>query len=141
TDENGKEIIRFEKSKALPTQSCYAVMNANHEKIGKIQRMNNNFAPYSMVNLPRIVISLNDDEMIVRKDIRELQEIYEVIGNDFSIVGNWKGPHFDIFKNEKVVASVEVQQEEIGKTYLADIIDQSNEEQIIGILFAVSWII
>lgn len=39
-----------------------------------------------------------------------------------------------------MLASVEVKKEEIGRTYLADIIDKSNEEQVICILFALNWI-
>ena len=72
--------------------------------------------------------------------MKELKDVYEIEGNGFSIIGNWFGPTFSITKNEKVVASVKVEQEELGRSYLADIIDKSNEEQIISILFAVSWI-
>lgn len=141
TDENGKEFISFEKSKALPTRSCYSVINANHQKIGKIERISNNFGLYGLFNLPKIVISVNNDKITIRKDIKEFRDIYEIMGNDFSIIGNWRGPHFNISKNEKVLALVDVQKEEIGKTYLVDIIDNSNEEQVICILFALSWII
>lgn len=137
TDENGKEIISFEKSKALPTRSRYSIINTNHQKIGKIERIRNNFG---LFNLPQIVISVNNDKIIIRKDIKELKDIYEIIGNGFSIIGNWNGPHFNISKNEKVVASVNVEKEETGAAYLVDIIDKANEEQVICILFALSWI-
>ncbi|MDZ7542901.1 hypothetical protein ACH36K_11345 [Clostridium sp. MB05] len=137
TDENGKEIISFEKSKALPTRVCYSVINANHEKIGKIERIRNTFG---LFDLPRIVISVNNDKITIRKDIKELRDIYEITGSGFSIIGNWYGPHFNISKSEKVLASVDVEKEESESTYLVDIIDKSNTEQIICILFALSWI-
>ena len=33
-DESGKEILSFEKSKALPTRECYSIINAQQEKAG-----------------------------------------------------------------------------------------------------------
>ncbi|MDU5109522.1 MAG: hypothetical protein E6248_03685 [Clostridium sp.] len=137
TDENGKEIISFEKSKALPTRECYSVINSNNEKIGKIERIRNNFG---LFDLPRIVISVNNDKIIIRKDIKEFKDIYEITGNGFSILGNLDGPHFNISESEKVIASVTVEKEELGQRYLADIIDKSTEKQVICILFALSWI-
>lgn len=137
TDENGKEIISFEKSKALPTRECYSVINFNNEKIGKIERIRNNFG---LFDLPKIVISVNNDKITIRKDIKEFKDIYEITGNGFSILGNLDGSHFNIFKNEKVIASVTIEKEELGQGYLADIIDKSTEEQVICILFALDWI-
>ena len=136
TDENGKEIISFKKSKALPTRERYTVINANQEKIGSIEKIRYNFG---LVNLPQIVISVNNDEIEIKKDMKELKEFYEITGSEFTIVGKWR-EHFNISKNEKVLATVDVQNEEVGRTYLTDIIDKSNEEQVICILFALSWI-
>lgn len=137
TDKNGKEIISFEKSKALPTRECYSVINSNNEKIGKIERIRNNFG---LFDLPKIVISVNNDKITIRKDIKEFKDIYEITGNGFSILGNLDGPHFNIFKNEKVIASVTIEKEELGQGYWTDIIDKSTEEQVICILFALDWI-
>lgn len=137
TDENGKEIISFEKSKALPTRECYSVINSNNEKIGKIERIRNNFG---LFDLPKIVISVNNDKITIRKDIKEFKDIYEITGNGFSIIGNLDGPHFNISKDEKVIASVTIEKEELGQGYLTDIIDKSTEEQVICILFALDWI-
>lgn len=137
TDENGEEIISFKKTIALPTRSRYSIINANNEEIGAIERIRYNFG---LLNLPQIDITVNNDEITIKKDMKELKEFYEIMGSDFSIVGNWFGPQFNINKNEKVVASVTVEKEEIGRSYLADIIDKSNEEQVICILFALSWI-
>ena len=137
TDENGEEIITFKKSIALPTRSRYSIINANNENIGTIEKMRYNFG---LVDLPQIDISVNNDEIRIKRDMKELKEFYEIMGSDFSIVGNLFGPHFNINKNEKVVASITIEKEEIGRSYLADIIDKSNEEQVVCILFALSWI-
>ena len=137
TDEKGNKIMSFEKSKALPTRECYSVINSNNEKIGKIERFRNNFG---LFDLPKIVISVNNEKITIRKDIKELKDIYEITGNEFSIPGNCNGPQFNISKSEKVIASVTVEKEELGQRYLADIIDKSNEEQVICILFALDWI-
>lgn len=138
TDEGGKDIIIFEKSKALPTRSCYSVINANNKKIGYIERTRSNFG---LFELPQIVISVNNDKIVIKKDIKELKDIYEITGSGFSIIGSWDGPHLNILKNEEVVASVDVQKEEAGSYYLANVIDKSNQENIICILFALNWII
>lgn len=137
TEEDGTNVISFKKSPALPTRVRYLITNNNNEKIGTIEKSRSNF---SIVNLPEINISINDDKIKIKKSMKELKDVYEIEGNGFSIIGNWFGPTFSITKNEKVVASVKVEQEELGRSYLADIIDKSNEEQIISILFAVSWI-
>lgn len=137
TEEDGANVISFKKSPALPTRVRYLITNNNNEKIGTIEKSRSNF---SIVNLPEINISINDDKIKIKKSMKELKDVYEIEGNGFSIIGNWFGPTFSITKNEKVVASVKVEQEELGRSYLADIIDKSNEEQIISILFAVSWI-
>lgn len=137
TDANGKEIINFEKVKALPTRACYSIVNANHEKIGRIEKRRYNFG---LVDLPQIIISVNNDKIEIQKDMKELKEFYEIKGSNFSISGNWDGPQFNISKNEKVLASVNVQKEESGGTYLVDIIDKANENQVLCILFALSWI-
>nr|WP_278678762.1 hypothetical protein [Clostridium paraputrificum] len=137
-DEKGKEIISFEKAKALPTRSCYSVINPNHEKIGKIEKSRYNFG---LVDLPKIDISINGDKITIRKDMQELKEIYEITGSGFSIIGDFTGPHFNISKNEKVIASVTIDKEETDNSYLVDIINKSNENHIICILFALSWII
>lgn len=134
TEEDGTNVISFKKSPALPTRVRYLITNNNNEKIGTIEKSRSNF---SIVNLPEINISINDDKIKIKKSMKELKDVYEIEGNGFSIIGNWFGPTFSITKNEKVVASVK---EELGRSYLADIIDKSNEEQIISILFAVSWI-
>ena len=39
TDENGKGIISFKKSKALPTRERYLIINANDERIGSIEKI------------------------------------------------------------------------------------------------------
>ena len=137
TDENGEEIISFKKSIALPTRSRYSIINTNNENIGTIEKMRYNFG---LVDLPQIDISVNNDKIRIKREMKELKEFYEITGSDFSIVGNLLGSHFNINKNEKVVASVTIEKEEIGRNYLADIIDKSNEEQVICILFALSWI-
>ena len=137
TDEYGKEIISFKKTIALPTRASYSVINANNENIGNIERIRENFG---LVNLPQIDIKVNNDKITIKKDMKELKEFYEIIGSDFSIVGSWFGPQFTINKNEKVVASVTVEKEEIGRSYFTDIIDKSSEAQVICILFALSWI-
>lgn len=137
TDEVGKVIISFKKTIAVPTRSCYSVINNNNEKIGKIEKSRYNFG---LVNLPEINISINDDKITVKKDMRELKDIYEIMGSDFSINGHWDGPNFTILKNEKVIASVDVEKDEDRGTYSVNIIDKSNEEQVICILFALSWI-
>ncbi|SCJ38652.1 Uncharacterised protein [uncultured Clostridium sp.] len=137
TEEDGTNIISLKKSPALPTRVRYLITNNNNEKIGTIEKSRSNF---SIVNLPEINISINDDKIKLKKDMKELKDIYEIEGSGFSIIGNWFGPTFNITKNEKVIAFVKVEQEELGRSYLADIIDKSNEEQIISILFAVSWL-
>lgn len=137
TNEDGTNVVSLKKSPALPTRVRYIISNNNNEKIGTIEKSRSNF---SIVNLPEINISINDDKIKLKKDMQELKDIYEIEGSGFSIVGTWFGPTFNITKNEKVIASVKVEQEELGRSYLADIIDKSNEEQIISILFAVSWI-
>ena len=137
-DENEKEIIYFEESKALPTRIRYSIINTDHKKIGYIEKIRNNFG---LFDLPQIVISMNDaDKIVLKKDIKELKDIYDITGNGISIIGNWGGPSFNIFQKETMLASVEVKKEEIGRTYLVDIIDKSNEEQVICILFALNWI-
>lgn len=138
TDENDKEIISFKKSIALPTRVRYSVVNANHENIGSLERIRNNFG---LFNLPRIVITVNDDKIEIRKDIVQLRDVYEISGSGFSIVGNLNGPSFNILKNENVLASVNVQNAESGSFYLVDIIDKSKVAQVICILFALSWIL
>ena len=70
-DENGKEILSFEKSKALPTRECYSIINVQQEKIGTIERIRSNFG---LVNSPKIVISLNNDKITIKKDIKELEK-------------------------------------------------------------------
>lgn len=137
TDENGKEIISFEEAKALPTRACYSIIDSNHKKIGKIEKSRYNFG---VIDLPKIVISINTDEITIQKDVNELVDSYELTGSGFSIAGNVSGPHFNILQNEKVIASVDIDKEEAGDAYLVDIIDKSNENQVICILFALSWI-
>lgn len=137
TGEDGINILSLKKSIALPTRARYSIVNYNNESIGTVEKSRANFSP---VNLPEINIAINDDKIKVKKDIKELIDVYEIEGSGFSIIGNWFGPTFNITKNEKVVASVNVEQEELGRSYLANIIDKSNEEEIICILFAISWI-
>lgn len=136
TDENGKGIISFKKSKALPTRERYLVINANDERIGSIEKIRYNFG---LVNLPEIDIKINNDKIKIKKDMQELKEFYEITGSEFSIDGKWR-EQFNISKSKKVLATVNVQNEEMGPTYLVDVIDKSNEEQVICILFALSWI-
>lgn len=51
-----------------------------------------------MFNLPQIVISMNDaDKIVLKKDIKELKDIYDITGNGISIIDNWGGPSFNIF--------------------------------------------
>ena len=137
TDDNGKEIISFEKARALPTHACYSNFNDSHEKIGKIEKSRYNFG---LVDLPEIVIYVNNDKIKVRRDMKELKEFYEITESEFSISGIWDGPQFDISKNEKVLASVYVEKKELSGTYLVNIIDKTNKEQVLCILFALSWI-
>ncbi|GAB6169804.1 hypothetical protein JCM1393_22640 [Clostridium carnis] len=137
TDENGKYILSLKKSMALPTRSRYSIVNNNNENIGIIEKTRANF---SIVDFPEINILINDDKIKIKKDMKELKDVYEIIGSGFSVVGNWFGPTFNITKNENLVASVNVEEEEIGRGYLADIIDKSNEEEIICILLSLSWI-
>ena len=72
TDANGKEIISFEKVKALPTRACYSIVNANHEKIGRIEKRRYNFG---LVDLPQIIISINNDKIEIQKDMKELKHV------------------------------------------------------------------
>ena len=136
-DENGKEILSFEKSKALPTRECYSIINVQQEKIGTIERIRSNFG---LVNSPKIVISLNNDKITIKKDIKELREVYEITGNDISIIGDWNGINFKISKNNQVLATIDVENQESEKNYVVDVIDQSNLEEVLSIVFALCWI-
>ena len=111
TEEDGTNVISFKKSPALPTRVRYLITNNNNEKIGTIEKSRSNF---SIVNLPEINISINDDKIKIKKSMKELKDVYEIEGNGFSIIGNWFGPTFNITKNEKVVASVK----EIGRAHV-----------------------
>ena len=77
TDENGKGIISFKKSKALPTRERYLIINANDERIGSIEKIRYNFG---LVNLPEIDIKINNDKIKIKKDMQELKEFYEITG-------------------------------------------------------------
>lgn len=138
TDENGKEILSFKKSKALPTREQYSIINPHNEKIGYIEKIRSNFG---LFDLPQIVISINNDEVVVKKDIQQFNNVYEISSNDLSIIGNLDSPQFSICKNEKILASIAVEKEEVGRSYLIDIADKSSEEKLISILFGLNWII
>ena len=137
-DEKGIEVLSFVKSKALPTRECYSVINGRNENIGKIEKLRNNFG---LFDLPKVVISVNDSEVVFRKEIQELKDIFEISGDGISITGNLYGPEFNILKDEKLLASINVEKEELGYSYLVDVRDKSNEEQILSILFGINWII
>lgn len=136
-DENGREVIKFKKVIALPTRERYDVINDNNEKVGYIERIRYNFG---LVDLPTVVVSINDEKFKIEKDMRELKEFIEFKGSEVSITGNIYGPHFNILQGEKIIASVDVKQEEFKYSYLVDISDTSNTAKIISILFVLSWI-
>lgn len=136
-DESGKEVLSFEKAKALPTRVCYSLVNTQKEKVGKIEKTRSNFG---LVEAPEIVISLKDNKITIKKDIRELKEVYEITGNNISISGDWNGPRFNISKDNQVLATINVENQDSEKNYVVDIGDIVNLEEAVSIVFALSWI-
>ena len=136
-DESGKEILSFEKAKALPTKECYSIINKQQKKIGRIEKSRSNFG---LIEAPEIIISLNNHKITIKKDIKELREVYEITGNEISISGDWNGASFKIFKKNQVLATIDVENQESEKNYIVDVTDQSNLEEVLSIVFALSWI-
>lgn len=136
-DESGKEILGFEKSKTLPTRECYSIINTQQEKVGNIERSRSNFG---LVESPKIIISLNNDKITIKKDIKELREVYEITGSDISIIGDWNRGSFKISKGNQILAAIDVDNQELEKNYVVDVVDQSNLEEVLSIVFALSWI-
>ena len=136
-DESGKEILSFEKSKTLPTRECYSIINTQQEKVGNIERSRSNFG---LVESPKIIISLNNDKITIKKDIKELREVYEITGSDISIIGDWNRGSFKISKGNQILAAIDVDNQELEKNYVVDVVDQSNLEEVLSIVFALSWI-
>ena len=62
---------------------------------------------------------LNHD---IKKDIKELREVYEITGNEISISGDWNGASFKIFKKNKVLATIDVENQESIKYKLIKIL-------------------
>ena len=124
-DESGKEILGFEKSKTLPTRQCYSIINTQQEKVGNIERSRSNFG---LVESPKIIISLNNDKITIKKDIKELREVYEITGSDISIIGDWNRGSFKISKGNQILAAIDVDNQELEKNYVVDVVDQSNLE-------------
>lgn len=136
TDENGTEVIKFEKAKAIPTRECISILNSNNEKVGSIEKIRSNFG---LFNLPKVIITVGEDKIEFQKDIQQMRECFEIEGGGISINGNVSGPEFSIIKNEKEIALINIQREE--GNYLINIIDEENEAQAMSIVFVISWIV
>lgn len=138
-NEEGKTVLLFEKTKALPTREAYEVKDGVGQKLGKIEKIRSNFG---LVDLPRIVIKLRSKETIeILKEMEAFKEYYQLHSDVFFIEGDCDSANFSIQKEGETAAIITTLEENSENRYEMELLLEDCKVEIMSILFSIVWVL
>lgn len=136
-DDANNTQYHVDEAKSLPTTKSYVVTNENNNRVGKVEKVRNNFGLY---NLPRFHVKTEKENIEILKEMKEFKEEYEILGEEIAIQGDWLSKDFEIHKMDKPIAAVCSHVSNSEEGYEVEVLDESYESLIVCFMVAIIWI-
>lgn len=131
-DEAGNMKYQLREEKTLSTRQKYILSDSEDQKVGEINKIRNSFG---LFNLPQYHIEAAGwSEVVIKKEMQELRENYQIQGEGLSIQGDWWSRNFSVYKGDEKIAVVKEPQPERRKGFEIEEISSSDERLVVCFL-------